>query len=64
MSGFELRKPPTRRIWALCPHCGSKTTLFDNTASCRGVWVKCTRGCRQEFQLVIEDGVQKYISEK
>ena len=48
--------PPIRRDWALCPHCGAKTVLYDNTASCSGVWIKCTRGCKCEFELKIKNG--------
>lgn len=49
-------KPPLVRKWLICPHCGAKTILYDNTATCNGVFVKCTRGCRQEFEVKIKDG--------
>lgn len=32
---------PVRKIWFLCPHCGKRLLLYDNTAVCRGVYVKC-----------------------
>ena len=54
----EIKKPPVRREWAHCPHCGSKTVLYDNTSDCSGVYIKCTRGCRQEFELKITNGKQ------
>lgn len=56
----QLRKPVTNRIWARCPRCGSKVTVFDNTANCHGVYEKCTRNsnCRNVFELIIVDGVQ------
>ena len=36
----EIKLPPLRRIWVRCPHCGAKTILYDNTAECRGVYIK------------------------
>lgn len=53
-----IKKPPIEKKWILCPHCGMKTILADNTANCSGVYVKCTRGCKQVFELVIRDGQQ------
>lgn len=55
---MTIRKPAIERKWLLCPHCGMKVLLYDNTAQCRGVFVKCTRGCRQTFEVVIRDGKQ------
>ena len=48
----------TERKWILCPHCGAKHSLYDNTANCNGVFLKCVRGCKREFELVIENGEQ------
>lgn len=53
-----VKKPILSKTWALCPYCGSKVALYDNTASCSGVWLKCTRNCKAEFELVIKDGQQ------
>ncbi|MBO5568826.1 MAG: hypothetical protein J6A79_07860 [Clostridia bacterium] len=53
-----IRKPVLERKWALCPYCKAKAIIYDNTADCRGVWLKCTRGCKREFELVVTDGVQ------
>jgi uncharacterized Fe-S cluster protein YjdI len=53
-----LPKPPLRKDWAICPHCGAKVTIYDNTAECHGVWLKCTRGCKEVFELVIHAGKQ------
>lgn len=53
-----LKKPAIERKWLLCPHCGMKVLLYDNTANCSGVFVKCTRGCRQTFEVQIRDGEQ------
>lgn len=49
-------KPPLERKWLLCPHCGAKTILYDNTANCSGVFLKCTRGCKLEFEVKIKNG--------
>lgn|GEM_PF-661989 len=49
--------PPIERHWYYCPHCGAKTILYDNTANSSGVFLKCTRGCGQEFELKIKDGI-------
>lgn len=54
----EIRKPPIERKWAVCPHCGAKLVIYDNTANCNGVFAKCTRGCKKEFELVIVEGKQ------
>ena len=56
--GYAVKIPPVRREWARCPYCGAKAVLYDNTAQCSGVFVKCTRGCRREFELKIESGKQ------
>ena len=49
---------PIERTWARCPYCGAKAIIFDNTAACFGVFLKCTRGCGREFELVIQNGKQ------
>ena len=54
----ELPKAATNRKWAVCPCCGAKTTIYDDTAECHGVWMKCTRGCKKEFELVVRGGKQ------
>ena len=51
-------KPPYKRFWAKCPYCGAKILIFDNTANCSGVYVKCTRGCKKEFEFMIKNGKQ------
>lgn len=55
-----IPKPPINRTWVVCPHCGAKVCVYDNTATCDGVFMKCTRNpkCRKEFELVIRDGKQ------
>lgn len=51
-----IPKPPLERKWLYCPHCGAKTILYDNTANCSGVFIKCTRGCKQEFEVKFQNG--------
>ena len=51
-------KVPTERKWILCPNCGAKHSIYDDTANCHGVFLKCTRGWGVEFELIIKDGVQ------
>ena len=49
---------PIERKWLTCTYCGAKHSIYDNTANCNGVFLKCTRGCKKEFELIIENGVQ------
>lgn len=51
-----IPKPPLQKYWLRCPCCGAKTILYDNTANCSGVFVKCTRGCGLEFEVKIING--------
>ncbi|MBP0975819.1 MAG: hypothetical protein J6S92_12545 [Oscillospiraceae bacterium] len=53
-----VKIPPIERKWLRCPYCGAKTILYDNTAQCSGVFVKCTRGCKREFEVKIIEGNQ------
>ena len=48
----------TKRKWIHCPYCGAKHSIYDDRAECRGVYLVCTRKCKQEFELVIHDGEQ------
>lgn len=58
---FSIKKPPLERKWVLCPHCGAKVCLYDNTAQCSGVFMKCSRGCKREFELVVRNGIQRSL---
>lgn len=52
-------QPETRREWIRCPYCGKKAIgLYGENAECKGIDVKCTRGCGKEFKLIIENGKQ------
>lgn len=53
-----IQKPPIERSWVRCPYCGMKVFLFDNTAICRGVFAKCTRGCKKVFEVIVQNGRQ------
>lgn len=54
-----LQQIATTKKWVMCPGCRKKQNIiFDNTAHCRGVYLKC-RHCKEEFKLNITDGVQK-----
>lgn len=53
---MRIKMPPIEKKWLRCPNCGAKTVLYDNIAVCRGVYVKCTRGCKEEFEVKITDG--------
>jgi len=55
---MKIIKPPLQKSWARCPYCNSKTILYDNTANCKGIFVKCTRGCKKVFELIVIDGIQ------
>jgi len=50
----------TETKWSLCPFCGAKHSLYSNVAECHDVFLKCTRGCKREFELVIKDGRQRH----
>lgn len=39
-----------RRDWYRCPHCGKNLVIYDNTANCSGVFMKC-KNCRQEVEI-------------
>jgi DNA-directed RNA polymerase subunit RPC12/RpoP len=54
----KIKIPPLDRKWIKCPYCGAKTVIYDNTALCSGVHIKCTRGCKREFEIIIKDGKQ------
>lgn len=50
--------PTFQREWVRCPSCGSKFCIMDDRAQCNGVFVKCTRGCGNAFEIKIADGKQ------
>lgn len=54
-----MKKIATEYKWAVCPKCGAKLVIYDDTANSHGVHLKCTRGCREVVELIIEEGEQK-----
>ena len=58
MTPQTIKKPPISRKWVHCPECGAKVIIYDNTAECRGVFAKCTRGCGLSFEIIIKNGEQ------
>lgn len=53
-----MEKIGTEQKWFHCPYCGAKHSIYDDAANCEGVYLKCTRGCKKTFELVIKDGEQ------
>lgn len=58
VSEITVKKPSLERKWAVCTVCGSKSVIYDNTAECSGVFIKCQRGCKCEYELIIRNGQQ------
>lgn len=58
MKNMKITIPPTETMWAVCPYCGAKCVIIDNKANCHGVFLKCTRGCKNTFELKVKDGTQ------
>ena len=48
----KLEKPPLTRHWYVCPVCGMKLAIRDNTARCHGIYIKC-RACKREIEIKI-----------
>lgn len=48
----KIIKPPIMRKWYTCPHCGKNAVLYDNTAKCTGLYMKC-KECKIEFEIKI-----------
>jgi predicted RNA-binding Zn-ribbon protein involved in translation (DUF1610 family) len=49
----KIVKPPLERKWYRCPECGKKLVIYDNTAACQGVFLKC-RECDKEVEIRIK----------
>lgn len=63
MNDIKIRIPQLERTWARCTYCGAKSVIIDNTTECRGVYIRCSRGCKRVFELIVHNGVQENSSE-
>lgn len=52
MHSFDIKKPPLERKWYMCPFCGKKLVIYDNTAKCSGVFIMC-KNCKKEVEIKI-----------
>ena len=48
----KIKKPPLKREWYKCPKCGQNLIIYDNTAKCSGVFLKC-KSCKKEIEIKI-----------
>ncbi len=49
----KIKKPPLERKWYQCPYCQKSALIYDDTAVCSGVFMKC-KFCKQEFEVIIK----------
>mgnify|MGYP001011242207 CR=1 FL=1 len=54
LNGDDMKKikyPPLKREWFVCPVCGTKLIIYDNTAVLSGgEYIKC-RTCKNEIEI-------------
>ncbi|MEG0108196.1 MAG: hypothetical protein RR705_05020 [Lachnospiraceae bacterium] len=43
---------PTKKKWFSCPNCGQHLLIYDNTASCKNVFVRCKK-CGLDIEIKI-----------
>lgn len=43
---------PTERKWYVCPHCGKSLVIYEDTAVCKGVFIRC-KECRREIEIKV-----------
>lgn len=43
---------PVCRNWIKCKYCGKNLVIADNTAKCKGVYIKCQK-CKKENEIII-----------
>ncbi len=48
----KIQYPPTKKMWYVCPVCKTKLVIYDNTAKCTNVFIKC-RTCKNEIEIKI-----------
>lgn len=49
---FILPAIPTAKKWYRCPNCGKNLFIFNNTAKCSGVFLRC-KNCKKEIEIRI-----------
>ncbi len=47
-----IQMPILEKKWYCCPNCGKKLFLYDNTAYCDGIYIKC-KECKCEIKVNI-----------
>lgn len=52
MHSYNIKKPPLERKWYECPNCGKSLLIYDNTAVCSGVYMRCKK-CGKEIEIKI-----------
>lgn len=55
MTGKEIKDAlsiPVERKWYDCEECGQHLLIYDDTAKCKGVYIKCKR-CEKENEIRI-----------
>ena len=52
IDSIKTQRLPTERKWYICPHCGQKLVIVNNTAHSTGVYVMCKR-CRKEVEIKV-----------
>ena len=53
IGGESMKMIELRRDWYKCPHCGKNLLIYNNTAACEGVFIRC-KGCKKEVEIVIQ----------
>lgn len=48
----DVIKIPVKRSWYDCPKCGQHLLIYDDTAKCNGIYVKCKK-CGKEVEIKI-----------
>lgn len=49
---MDIPGMPVVRKWYRCPRCRKKLFVYDNTANCKGVYIRCKQ-CGKEVRVNI-----------
>lgn len=49
----DMKNIALSRRWFKCPLCGKNLLIVDNTAKCRGVFIRC-KNCKNDIEIKIE----------